>query len=213
MNIIFDLDGTIIDASERLYQLFQHLVPMSQWSKEEYWNRKRNKENHEMIINKYFSDIDFGQFNKQWLQLIETEDFLNLDRNYSDTTELLKELSTKSSLFLLTARQSKKGLIDELKRLQINEYFENIFVTENLKSKADLLDEIMENGDIKKGADDLFVSDMGKDIVIGKKRSFITIGISHGFMCRDRLKEYCPDYLVDELMEIVEIVNLRNQGK
>ena len=49
MNIVFDFDGTIIDASERLYRLFQDLVPRSALSKEAYWALKRNKINHNMI--------------------------------------------------------------------------------------------------------------------------------------------------------------------
>ena len=36
MNIFFDLDGTLLDSKERLYYLFQHLVPECKFSFEEY---------------------------------------------------------------------------------------------------------------------------------------------------------------------------------
>ena len=69
--IIFDLDGTLIDSSERMYRLFQDLVPESTFSKEEYWKLKRNKINHKVLLQMYFPDMDFEEFNKKWLSLIE----------------------------------------------------------------------------------------------------------------------------------------------
>src|SRR2546421_346944 len=47
--IFFDLDGTLIHAHTRLYRLFQHLVPESKLSYEQYWERKRSPANHELI--------------------------------------------------------------------------------------------------------------------------------------------------------------------
>ena len=35
---IFDLDGTLIDSSERMYKLFCELIPQTNLTKEEYWN-------------------------------------------------------------------------------------------------------------------------------------------------------------------------------
>jgi phosphoglycolate phosphatase len=73
MNIFFDLDGTIFDSKERLYRLFQELVPQSNLTFEEYWSLKRNKIGHKTIIANYFKDIDFIQFEKKWMELIETK--------------------------------------------------------------------------------------------------------------------------------------------
>ncbi len=202
MNIIFDLDGTLIDSSERLYQLFQYLVPMSQLSKNEYWNLKRNKIDHKMILEKYFKDIKFEDFNDRWMDLIETEEYLKLDKNYPNTIEILENLSQKCTLILLTARQSKKELDNELKRLGIIGFFSPIIVTEGTKSKKKLLLDAVNNGLITKNPNDLFVSDMGKDILFGKECSYITIGISHGFMSKEKLIEYKPKYIIDDLNEI-----------
>lgn len=206
MNIIFDLDGTLIDSSERLYQLFQYLIPQSTLTKSEYWNYKRNKIGHQQILEERFSSIDFIAFNKRWLDLIETEEYLALDKCYPDTIESLEHLSISSSLYLLTARQSEKNLLRELKRLKIKDYFRRIYVTANKCGKEELLSKIMieEPGLFDSG--DIFVSDMGRDIKLGNKEKFVTIAITHGFMSKEKLIEYSPAYCVDRLVEILRIL-------
>ena len=202
MNLIFDLDGTLIDASDRLYQLFQDIVTESHLTKEEYWKLKRDKVNHKMLLERFFPDKDFERFNKQWMNLIEDNYYLDLDENYGDTITALECLSAGNRLILLTARQSKDRLYQELDRLAILRFFDDILVTEGRKDKEKLLKEAIDTGRIKHDPEDMFISDMGKDILIGKKLGFRTVGITHGFMNRNRLEEYEPDYIVDELGEV-----------
>lgn len=202
MNLIFDLDGTLIDASDRLYQLFQDVVSESHLTKEEYWKLKRDKVNHKMLLERFFSDINFDSFNNQWMNLIEDTRYLNLDVNYADTISVLESLAESNRLVLLTARQSKDRLYQELDRLRILRFFETILVTEGKRDKKELLKEAIDAGKIEHNSEDMFISDMGKDILIGKNLNYITIGITHGFMNKDRLVEYAPDYIVDELSEI-----------
>ena len=61
--MIFDLDGTIIDSSERMYRLFCKLVPQCRLTKEEYWEYKRNKGNHKKLIETKYPEVDFYEFN------------------------------------------------------------------------------------------------------------------------------------------------------
>lgn len=203
MNIIFDLDGTLIDASERMYRLFQKLVPQSALTKNEYWGKKRNKINHQQLLEKEFPEIDFNEFNREWLSEIEKNYFLKMDCCYKDTIFTLHELRKNNNLYLLTSRQSKKNLFKELEHLKLIEFFDKIFVTEALKSKLDLLQAEMNINPGKIRSGDWFISDMGKDIQMGKNLNFFTIAISHGFMSKEKLLEYNPDRCVDELSELL----------
>lgn len=203
MNIIFDLDGTLIDSSERMYQLFQMLVPQSSFTKNEYLEFKRDKMNHKMILEKYFSGVSFERFSVKWKQEIEKEKYILLDRNYTDTIKVLNELSKKFSLFLLTARQSEKELIKELQRLKLGTFFTKIFISEGKYTKKELLYDY-ENycsgflNNVK-----YYVTDMGEDILIGNELGLTTIAITHGFMSEVRLKEYQPKYIINTLAELV----------
>ena len=139
MNIILDLDGTLIDSSERMFRLFQTLVPESTFSKQYYWDLKRNKITHEMILKLYFPHISFDRFNSLWMQKIEKEEYLLMDRNFDDTKDVLNKLSKKFDLYLLTARQSKQMLQKELTWLCLSKYFKQILVTQRTTSKKELL--------------------------------------------------------------------------
>ena len=71
MIYIFDLDGTLIDSSERMYRLFCDLIPACSLTKNEYWNYKRNKINHKKLIEMLYPQVSFEEFNDRWMPLIE----------------------------------------------------------------------------------------------------------------------------------------------
>lgn len=202
MNVIFDLDGTLVDSSERLFRLFQELVPESQFTKKQYWDLKRNKVNHKMILENYFPKYDFYDFNQKWLDRIELEEYLNMDLVYPDTIPVLDVLRKKYNIVLLTARQSREKLLHELDRLEISFFFNRIYVTEAKTTKKDLLI----NSDVMIGKDDFFISDMGKDIIEGKELGIQTVGITHGFMNEEKMKEYSPQFLISNLSQLLKII-------
>lgn len=205
MKVIFDLDGTLIDVSERMYRLFQALVPQSLLSKNEYWELKRDKISHEILLNKYFPEISFEYFNSKWMKAIETEEYILMDKNYSDTIDVLRRLSNKFNLYLLTSRQLKCELQRELEKLMLKKYFTDILVTERKYSKKELLTQY-----IKKDVNFLkdvkyFIGDVGEDIMLGNSFDLTTVAITHGFMNRPRLEEYQPKYIIDSLTELLEL--------
>ena len=195
---IFDLDGTLVDASERLYRLFQFLVPESNFSKDEYWTLKRDKVNHQMILERRFPNYSFDDFNSRWLSLIEAPEYLALDCLYPDTVETLERLGSQNEIYLLTARQSKENLFAELERLRIKKYFSQILVTEAKCGKEDLLKTL------SLSLEDVFVSDMGKDIAIGNAAGLWTVAVTRGFMSGERLQEYKPRQIADNLKALQE---------
>lgn len=71
MNIVFDLDGTLLDSRRRLYVLFQRLVPGSLLSFDEYWSLKRNGTGHETILLERFGieSVELDGFLSRWLAL------------------------------------------------------------------------------------------------------------------------------------------------
>ena len=199
MKLFFDLDGTLVDASDRLYRLFIDLVPQATFSKQEYWNLKRNKQDHKLILSKYFPKVNFDKFNDKWLKLIETEKYLAFDKLYTGTINILKELSKTNQVYLVTARQSKNNLIAELKRFDIYKYFTEVFVTEQRYSKKELIQNTL--------ADTcFFIGDTGYDVNVGKDLKIKTIAVSYGFLSRENLIQYQPDFLADNMEDILSVI-------
>ncbi len=204
MNIFLDLDGTIIDSKMRLFLLFNSLVPNSKYSYDEYWNLKQNKISHKEILKNHFdySENQYITFLEKWMNEIEKDNWLQFDKPIKGAIETLTSLSKKNSLFLVTARQSKSLLIRQLKALGLFDIFKMILVTEQKIDKYELI-----IGNVEVSNNDWIVGDTGKDIETGKKLGINTIGVLSGFMNRNRLLEYFPNFIINDINELNIIIN------
>lgn len=197
MNIFFDLDGTLIDSRTRLYQLFQFLVPNSQLQFEEYWELKRNKINHKEILTTKFnySEEDFRKFEQKWMAEIELKRWLDLDKPFEGITEFLIDLSDRNALFLVTARQSEKMVLQQIKKFGWGSIFIKVLVSEQKQEKYDLI-----KTTVKVNPDDWFVGDTGKDIQTGKLLGIKTAAVLSGFLNNKSLLQYEPDVIANTVL-------------
>jgi len=197
VNIFFDLDGTLIDSRTRLYQLFQFLVPNSQLQFEEYWELKRNKINHKEILTTKFnySVEDFRKFEQKWMAEIELKRWLDLDKPFEGITEFLIDLSDRNALFLVTARQSEKMVLQQIKKFGWGSIFIKVLVSEQKQEKYDLI-----KTTVKVNPDDWFVGDTGKDIQTGKLLGIKTAAVLSGFLNNKSLLQYEPDVIANTVL-------------
>jgi phosphoglycolate phosphatase len=202
-NIFLDLDGTLIDSSRRLYDLFQKLVPQSCLTYEDYWKFKHNKVNHLSILTEKFGYTieEFQVFEKDWMGLIETEDFLNKDIVFDGVKDTLIKLKEDKKLYLITSRQSIEAAYKQLKYLGLYAFFDDVCVTQKQRSKEYL---IMNNFKVSKN--DYMIGDTGYDILTGKKVGIKTIAASYGFLSREILEGYKPDFIIDDFREILTLM-------
>lgn len=197
MQIFFDLDGTLIDSRPRLYKLFQHLVPESKLTFEEYWSLKRNKTNHaEILTNKLsYNKEQLNTFETKWMKLIEQEEWLKFDGPFVGIKDFLHSLKKKgAALYLVTARQSRVNAIQQLKRLGLEEFFNEILVTERLREKTDLISPYL-NLD----SNNWIVGDTGADVNVGKSLGINTAAVLTGFRNKDVLESYQPDVILQDV--------------
>jgi phosphoglycolate phosphatase len=199
MNIFFDLDGTLLDSKERLYQLFQHLVPASKLSFMGYWELKRNKISHREILTNQFSytDTDYLLFEDEWMQRIELQEWLSLDKPFEGVTDYLRELKGRYKLYIITARQFKDVAMQQIKLYNWDELFEGILVTGQKREKYDMV-----KAAIVLSEDDWLVGDTGKDIQTGQKLGIHTAAVLSGFLNKKSLEKYSPDKIVNSVLDL-----------
>ena len=197
MNILFDLDGTLIDSRPRLYHLFQELVPVSDFSFDEYWTRKRSKLSHDKILRKEFGfqDSEIKLFQKNWMNLIENDYWLSYDKPYKGVDEFLTSISSHN-LYVVTARQSVSKAVQQLAAFGWNKIFSDILVTEQKFEKHELI-----SRRISLSASDWLIGDTGKDIQTGKKLQIRTGAVLSGFLDRKSLLEYLPDQIENNVTD------------
>lgn len=199
MSIYFDLDGTLVDASERLYKLFQYLVPSSNYTKEEYWKLKRNKISHFEILKRHFNytEYEFGIFKKSWMDSIEMQDWLSFDVPFSGVTNFLHNLRPHHSLFIVTARQSEENTLSQINEYGWSDLITDVLVTKLKYQKYELIK-------IKKPKvyTDWLVGDTGSDIQSGKELQLKTAAVLTGFLNREKLLSYNPDIIVNSVVDL-----------
>ena len=141
MKIIFDLDGTLICSKKRLYELFCNLIQSRDLSFSDYWNLKYIGNSNQDILRERFdyTKDEISNFVNGWMKKIESDYYLEMDTLIDGTIEFLERIIQNNSLYICTARQSTCQVAKQLESLSISKYFENIFVTEQKNSTADLL--------------------------------------------------------------------------
>lgn len=195
MNIILDLDGTLVSTRRRIHTLFCDLIE-DEIPSERFWNLKfKGFSNDEILkFNYNFSDKNINLFLERWMKEIESDMYLNMDEIIPGVIKFLDKHSNKD-LYICSARQSIKNTIKQLEKLNIYNFFKEIFITEQKITK----DKILQNSNIKFESNDWLVSDTGHDIKVGKLLGIKTCAVLSGSMCKDQLKKYNPDQIVDNI--------------
>lgn len=198
MNIVFDLDGTLIDSRLRLYRLFQHLAPDSPLSYEQYWAFKQRTISNETILSSELGhDQDqITRFVVEWMTLIESPPYLALDGNFSGVHTTLAGLQQQADLHVCTARQLRQPVLDQLASLDLLHFFKQVLVTEQKHSKESLIMAHVAS----LSTQDWLVGDTGKDIQVGKLLNMKTCAVLSGFLSRENLQSYDPDLILDSVV-------------
>jgi phosphoglycolate phosphatase len=204
LNIILDLDGTLIDSKSRLYHLFQYLAPVSSLSYEQYWAFKQKKISNETLLSSHigYDKDEIAGFLTQWMALIESPPYLSLDSNLAGIETALAGLQQVANLYVCTARQLHQPVLDQLASLNLLQFFKQVLVTEQKYTKEALIAANVTD----LSSQDWMVGDTGKDIQVGKLLNIKTCAVLSGFLSRESLQSYDPDLILDSVIDFQQAV-------
>jgi phosphoglycolate phosphatase len=197
--LFVDFDGTIVDSRVRQYQLFVELTGNTNITLGEYWNAKRDGINQKNMLSKYakFTPDEELIFKKKWMEVIEDHSRLLYDELIDNVQAFLSESAKHFNLYLVTGRQHRDRLIDQMKQLGIDHYFSVVLNTAQRLPKEQL---IRTNTFAAKG--DVFIGDSGEDIFAGKQLGIFTVGVTTGAATHERLLKYEPNLIVNSLTDL-----------
>jgi len=205
MNILFDLDGTLICAHDRLYRLFTDITRQGSLSFDQYWGMKRSGRDHAWIIkNELGKPSDYLEtFNARWMAAIESAPYLALDSLFPATWPVLSSLGHDYNLHVVTARQSRGFALQQLQQLGIANFFTTVLVTEHLMGKAELIRK--SKLDVVTGHS-ILVGDTGIDILTAQELGMISVAVLSGFRDRESLESYHPDAIVNGIADVPAVI-------
>lgn len=131
MRYVLDLDGTLIDSSERHYLLMQQILDKKSYDSEEFMRYKADGNSGKKYLMECLALPEAAalEIMTLWQAQIEEGQWLAYDKLYPDTLEFLDWIKSRDErIYFLTARQRKDAVLDEVKRLGIADYADEICV-------------------------------------------------------------------------------------
>jgi len=214
MMLFFDFDGTIVDISGKYFSVYSDFVRMhggSAMTQRQYWELKRSEtSNKEILDASHLPDLDPDLLSQHIINKIELEQFLQNDRLFDDAAAVLDRLSSRHACYLISMRRNRPMFQKQLRWLNIEHFFTAVLAPEFsvaerskavLSSKAETLERLGIT------SPSLIVGDSGLDITTGKKLGIATCAVTTGIRNESALKKYGPDFIVNTLLDVDEIVS------
>lgn len=212
MTIFFDLDGTLVDISSRHYAVYQRCTIKfggRELSKNDYWQNKRNNMPWGEIL--ALSDIPTGEkshFMDMFVEFIESPEYLKMDRLFSSSLKTLKYVSLGNKLVLVSFRRKRNELLQQLKDLKIDRYFD-LILSGHAETKTSVLDKkshiIQERCTVK--AEDIIIGDTEADVSAGKLLRIHTVCVTSGIRNKDYLQGFSPEFIVASVEELPRVID------
>ncbi|HEY8805595.1 MAG TPA: pyrophosphatase PpaX [Clostridium sp.] len=206
-NILFDVDGTLLDTNELIIQSFQHT-----------YKRHLNKQvGKEQIIKsfgeilKFTIDREFGDDSEEAIktyrsfQLGNFEKLITIREGVKEGVEELHRQGYK--LGIVTSRLNDSA-INGLKHFGLMEYFDTIIGADDTDiHKPDPTPAFMALAELGgKPEETILVGDTQFDILCGKNAGITSVVVGWSALPRDIILKYEPDYIVESMEELMELV-------
>ncbi len=205
MILFFDLDGPILDVSEKYYRAYadsMRSLGCTFLAKNDYWNLKRSKVPDEEILRKTSGQHLVGRYQALRNGCIETDPYLALDTVWKELYETYDMVFRMHNAVLVTLRTYPEKVIQELNDLDIAQWFTRVLVCmgdHSLKwqTKAATVREL-EILDSENVRECIFVGDTETDILAGKELGMTTIGVAFGIRTPEIIERAGPDMIFDD---------------
>ena len=205
--IIFDLDGTLINVSERLYELHSDLsrkYKSKKFNKTIYLKLKRKGISEEEIMRDKLKPVQLSQYLRKRKSLIESKHYLQYDQLKPGVRTLLQRLSATSNLYLTTARSNGPGLKAQLKKIDITKYFLAVIGSSSVDIRKNKLEQCIK---LHKSRSYL-IGDTQADYQLAKILKIKCLLVCDGTRNKKYLNRLNPDAVFDRITSLDEYFNL-----
>lgn len=222
LRLITDFDGPIMDVSERYYQVYQYCLDQAKelgqavtpLSKSEFWQLKRAQVPERQIG--LMSGLEAEQarkFTQLRRQTVHTLPYLVYDQPLPDAIATLEKIQHLDiDLVVMTMRRVQE-LDASLERYDLGRFFppqqryclSNDYVkTADVEDKPRLMARAL--AELAPCENVWMVGDTEADIAAAKSYNIPFVGVLSGIRDRDRLEQYQPNFIVNNLSEALDLV-------
>lgn len=205
--VLFDLDGTLLDTAEFVFQAYEHTLKSHGFS---LLKRKQLASYIGREISAIYKEIAPGGEIKA---LINAHDSfqskkMHLIKSFPNVYELvikLKKIGIKLGVVTSRLRNTK----ETLEAGNLGGLFDVIISAEDVvhhKPHPETVLLALKRLKVKP-SEALLIGDAKPDIQMGKNAKVKTVGVTYGFGGKD-IKKSKPDYVIDKIDQVLEILNM-----
>lgn len=203
---IFDVDGTLLDTRRYIYAAFKHSIST-------HHGRNPTDEEITRVMGKPLTECYQLITGDEDVQLLTSThktfqaENLHLSEPFSNTRSTLERLKALRVRRGAVSTRTTGYLSKTLELAQIDHLLEVVIGGDHVKRFKPDPEGIFKALEVLKSEPSrtLMVGDTSVDILAGKAAGLITVGVTYGFAGRD-INRYNPDYLIDDISEILYIV-------
>jgi len=125
---------------------------------------------------------------------------------------VLKYLQGNSIKSVILSNHVNDAINEQLRRLDIKDYFHEVLgnrdksLTATGRNKVQRIRDYLDINDVN-SEKAIIIGDSTEDIEIGKELGMQTIGLTGGYFSTPRLRAHNPDYMINNLGELIGIIN------
>lgn len=205
--ILFDLDGTVINTNELIFQSFEYAL-------ENVLHTTISRDILRTTFGKPLAQImeEMGGSQAQELRKAFVDYSIAHETNiylFPHVEDALKELKARNiGTAVVTSRLYRSALRD-LHQFELEKYFD-VFITpeatEKHKPNPEPALKALELLGIKP-QEAIMVGDSGLDLLCGKQAGCKTAAVRYSLFPEEELAQYQPDYMLDSLLDLLPLVN------
>ncbi|WP_341730563.1 HAD family hydrolase [Microcoleus sp. EPA2] len=222
MTVFCDLDGPIVDVSDRYYTTYKQGLADTQavylgrginlnleiLSKQQFWQMKQNRvPDTEIAKSSGLSGEEIAVFLGCVSRIVNQPDLLHLDRIQPGVQWAIALLHSRGVRLVLVTLRPKKQAVQILQNYGLARLFTSIRGTQMADAayhnytalKTELLAEVAEEFQSSLGSA-WMIGDTEADILAGQALGIPTIAVTCGIRSRHQLQQYQPSFILSDLI-------------
>lgn len=213
MTIFCDLDGTLLDITEKFHRIYSHLLHEHGYEplqKADYWKLRRSGLTTFEILSRTGAGTLLSKYEAGFLERVEDRSWMAFDAPFDGVPPALRGLRSVGRVVLVTLRRNRGALTWQLSHTGLAEHLDLVLSghdtqREGWKIKADLVREALPGCDFSSS---WFVGDMATDIRAGKALGCRTAAVQTGMCDESSLRLLAPDFVLHGIKDLATKVGL-----
>jgi phosphoglycolate phosphatase len=205
--VVFDLDGTLIDAYQAIAASFNHTMRRLKYScQADKVVRRAVGFGDENLLRPFVKKSDLKKALKIYRQHHKIS-LVQYSRLFPKVKELLRYLRMKG--YKLAVASNRPTLFSRilLRHLKLTGYFDYVLCADKLKNRKphpEILNRIMRKLSVKP-KEAVYVGDMTVDAEAGRRAKVITVMVTTGSSTKKELKNEKPSYIIPKVWDLIGI--------